>query len=300
MRAVVDIGSNSIKLNVFDTQRGAPKTICHKSWITQLGRDIRATSCLHKESLEKTDRALHAIASILDESYPEIPTVAVATAAARVANNSQVLVDMVHKHLKIDLSIISTQKEAHLSALGALSASRHLAPKEDIVFVDVGGASTEVATFHPAFSYYSFQTGALSAHQELNLEDIPNNDQQWSEAKKNISSLLPKEKFPPAHPKIIVAVGGTLHLAARLSGGLIDDKGIFTTGHALEKLADKYRKLDLEQRISELDMPNDRAKILPAGILCLIEILNHYKLDEVFVTNWGLRHGIVLEEREPS
>ena len=292
------MGSNSIKLNVFDTQRGAPKSICHKSWVTQLGRDIQSNGELHPESLDKTDQALRAMAAILSESYPDIPTTAVATAAARQSSNNQLLVAMVAQHLNIKLDIIDAQREAYLSALGASAASQVLAPQNEKIFVDVGGASTEVATFHPSFNFHSFHTGALRSHQELKLEDIPNSDEQWNHAKQNISSLFPANNFPQAQPKLVVAVGGTLYLAAKLTGGReVDDKGLLSSAPALSQLADQYRKLNLEQRVAQLEMPQTRAKILPAGILCLLEILHHYDTQEVFITHWGLRHGLILEDK---
>lgn len=301
MRAVVDIGSNSIKYLVAQVERGALTPVDSGSWVTRLGKNLeKSGGLLEESSLEATAKALVEIASKLKGPRKLESLRVVATAAARNAKNPEALATRVKKHLGVDLEILSGQDEALWSMRGARQAAVQNFPNESFVYLDVGGASTEVGFLHPSFRAHSFDGGALRCHQGLGLDLIPVKDEAWNEARIDIHKYFPENAYKPlladyqAHSYRAVAVGGTLLLATAYCNPVLrSPSGCLVTRSELEELADRVRRKSLRDRLAMNDMDADRADILPAGILVLTTCLARLGQNEVFVTSWGLRHGLM-------
>jgi exopolyphosphatase/guanosine-5'-triphosphate,3'-diphosphate pyrophosphatase len=301
MRAVVDIGSNSIKYLLAQSERGALVPIESGSWVTRLGKNLETNGgYLEQESLDSTEKALVEIAARIRSSRKLEKLRVAATAAARNAKNQDALARLVEKHLGADLEILSGQDEALWSMRGALQAAEQHFPKDRFVFLDIGGASTEIGFIKPKFLAHSFDGGALRCHQGLGLDKIPVNDAAWNDARIEINKYFPEESYksiledydPKNHRA--VAVGGTLLLATSYcSPVLTSPAGSLVTRSELEELANKVRRKSMKDRLSMHGMDQERADILPAGILILTTCLARLGQDEVFVTGWGLRHGLL-------
>lgn len=301
MRAVVDIGSNSIKYLLAQSERGALVPLESKSWVTRLGKNLETNGgFLEADSLNDTETALAEIGARLIGPRKLEQLRVVATAAARNAKNQDELARRVRKHLGVELEILSGQDEALWSMRGARQAAEQHFPSERFVFLDIGGASTEVGFLRPTFRAHSFEGGALRCHQGLGLDKIPVSDDAWNEARIEIQKYFPetayKELLSDYQPKTYraVAVGGTLLLATSYCSPILTSPaGCLVTRLELEELADRVRRKGMKDRLAMTGMDIDRADILPAGILVLCTCLARLGQDEVFVTGWGLRHGLL-------
>jgi exopolyphosphatase / guanosine-5'-triphosphate,3'-diphosphate pyrophosphatase len=302
MRAVVDIGSNSIKYLLAQRDRGALVPIETGSWVTRLGKNLESNGgYFEKSSLEASELALIGIAQNLKTRSLEKLRV-VATAAARNAQNPEDLALLVNKHLRVELEIISGEEEALLSMRGAQQAARQHFPNTPFVFLDIGGASTEIGFLEPEPLAHSFQGGALKCHEGLGLNKIPVSDALWNEARIEIQRYFPEENFKkllknydPANYRA-VAVGGTLLLATQYCQPLVkNSEGTLVLRKDFEDLAQLIRSKSMRDRKSMSAMDADRADILPAGILVLTSCLARLGQHEVYVTPWGLRHGLLSD-----
>ena len=301
MRAVVDIGSNSIKYLLAQSERGALVAIESGSWVTRLGKNLETNGgFLEEDSLNATEKALIEIAAKIKVSRKLEKLRVVATAAARNAKNQDALASRVRKHLGVDLEILSGQDEALWSMRGASQAALQHFPNERFVFLDIGGASTEVGFLRPSFLAHSFDGGALRCHQGLGLDKIPVSDATWSESHIDIQKYFPEASYKKLlseyQPKTYraVAVGGTLLLATSYCSPVITSPaGSLVTKTELEELANRVRRKSMKDRLAMTGMDTDRADILPAGVLILTTCLKRLGQDEVFVTSWGLRHGLL-------
>ncbi|MEO5668102.1 MAG: hypothetical protein ABIR96_08585 [Bdellovibrionota bacterium] len=301
MRAVVDIGSNSIKYLVAQGERGALVPVESNSWVTRLGKNLETNGgYLEEQSLRATENALIEIATKLKGPRKLEKLRVVATAAARNAKNQSELADRVKKHLGVDLEILSGQDEALWSMKGALQAASEHFPNDRFVFLDIGGASTEIGFLRPTFLAHSFDGGALRCHEGLGLAKIPVSDETWSDARTDIQKYFPESSYKSllsdyqSQTYRAVAVGGTLLLATSYCNPVIRSAaGCLVTRIELEELSDRVRRKSMKDRLSMVGMDADRADILPAGILVLTTCLARLGQDEVFVTSWGLRHGLM-------
>lgn len=302
MLASVDIGSNSVKYLFAKFERGALVTIETGSWVTRLGKELVGSEGFFNEgSLNSTEAALLEISERIKKKRRQIEQIdVVATAAARNAKNPEALEQLVLETLGLPLSIISGEEEAMLSMTGAQQAAKEIFPGSQFVFMDIGGASTEVGFLHPSLKAHSFEGGALKCHEGLGLHIMPVSDKAWSNAKVDILDYFPDSAFSPLLRNYdsdkfrAVAVGGTLLSAVELCSNLVSGpSGTVVEKESLEVLANKIRLMSIRKRMAMVGMDKNRADILPAGILVLNTCLNRLGQDEVFVTSWGLRHGLV-------
>ncbi|MBS1983716.1 MAG: hypothetical protein JST16_06040 [Bdellovibrionales bacterium] len=306
MRAVVDIGSNSVKFALADFQRGVPRILKKKSWVTRLGKDLAKTGLLDPESVAATDKALQEIARALSPYAAKLHTFAVATSAVRDCRNPEAVANRVQAHLGVPLRVLTGLEEARYSLMGSSAAAELHFSSKDCVCVDVGGASTEVGIVAPHFAAHSFQAGAVRCHEALGLDHMPVSDERWAQAARDMDQFFPNPAWSdlraqiPATHRRAVAVGGSLLVAARTLGAMkVEDEygnpmGYQTTRADFEDFNDRFRRMSLEERTREPHIEKGRADILCAGILCLTEVLRRLDIEELLVTDWGLRYGLLL------
>lgn len=301
MRAVVDIGSNSVKFTVAEIQRGVPRPLDRGSWVTRLSRNLEKTGLLAAESVAETEKVLIEIARRVAQ-FPGAQVRVVATSAVRDCKNPEEIASRVRKLLGVELRVLKGSEEAEISLRGAAAATRLRRGSTAGIFVDVGGASTEVGMLEPSPSTHSFQAGAVRSHERLGLAQMPVSDEVWAQAAADMPGFFPDALLRPftAAAKKCTAVGGSILVASRLAGARPAPEvegaslGYDLRRSDLEAFNDTFRKLSLEDRLKYPKVEAGRADVMCAGILCLTYVMKHLDIDELFVTEWGLRHGLLL------
>ena len=137
--AVVDIGSNSIRLVVYETSDRAPLPIFNEKLLCGLGRGLDATGNLAPEGVERALEALPRFMDIVD-AMGVARVDLLATAAVREARNGQDFVDRAAALCHRPVEVLSGSEEARLSGLGVLSGTTDA----DGVMGDLGGGSVEL------------------------------------------------------------------------------------------------------------------------------------------------------------
>lgn len=305
MRAVVDIGSNSVKYLIGEVQRGVPVVHKMRSWVTRLGHKIAESRTLDPASVARTIEVFREMRSDFDAEGIKHPQWVVATSAVRDSQNPEAIARPVQEIFGTPLKVLSGIEEATYSMTGALAAATIHYGTSQCCTIDVGGASTEIGIREPAFMAHSFQAGAVRCHEGLGLDGIPVSDAVWARALTNIENYFPQDKWKELRAAIpagtrAVAVGGSLLATARLAGATPVSTpegfslGFKATVAQMEQFNDLYRKLDMKARTQYPGMEAGRADVLCAGVLCLMVPLKRLGLKDVFVTEWGLRHGLLL------
>jgi exopolyphosphatase/guanosine-5'-triphosphate,3'-diphosphate pyrophosphatase len=137
-QAIIDIGSNSIRLVVYGGPPRIPATLFNEKVMAGLGRSLDATGAIPAHSIEAAVRALARFKRLAAVMQVErLRTVA--TAAVRDASNGQVLLDRAAA-LGLEVELLSGEQEAEAAALGVLSAI----PDADGIVGDLGGGSLEL------------------------------------------------------------------------------------------------------------------------------------------------------------
>ncbi len=138
-RAVVDIGSNSVRLVVFDVSQRIPQPVFNEKVLCGLGRGVGRDGQLDDESMEATLATLtrfKGLAHSMDVTELDL----LATAAVRDAANGEDFVDRVKEHCGLDVQVLSGREEARLSAQGVLAGF----PFAEGLMGDLGGGSLEL------------------------------------------------------------------------------------------------------------------------------------------------------------
>jgi exopolyphosphatase / guanosine-5'-triphosphate,3'-diphosphate pyrophosphatase len=137
--AVIDIGSNSVRLVVYEGSGRAPAQIFNEKVTCGLGRDLDAKGQLHKDGVASAKPAIVRFARIA-RALGANPVFAIATAAVRDAADGPAFVEAIERKLGLKVRTISGAEEGRLSALGVISS----VPGARGFMGDLGGASVEL------------------------------------------------------------------------------------------------------------------------------------------------------------
>lgn len=137
---VIDIGSNSVRLVVFDSAMRSPAYFFNEKVYCGLGSDIETTGALSVTGKTRALATLHRFA-LLARALGVGDVVAVATAAMRDASDGAAFADQIRAETGIPVRIVSGREEGRFAALGVLMGDR----RSEGIVVDIGGASMELA-----------------------------------------------------------------------------------------------------------------------------------------------------------
>jgi exopolyphosphatase / guanosine-5'-triphosphate,3'-diphosphate pyrophosphatase len=137
--AVIDIGSNSVRLVIYRLEGRAIWTVFNEKVLAGLGRDLARTGKLSVDGVETTLNALRRFKAVLEASRPRA-VFAAATAAVREALDGAAFVRRVKAETGFTVQVLSGEAEARYSALGVLAG----APDASGVVGDLGGSSLEL------------------------------------------------------------------------------------------------------------------------------------------------------------
>ena len=137
--AVVDIGSNTVRLVVYDAPTRLPIPVFNEKAECGLVRGLNETGRLNPEGVEEAIRSLKRF-SLLSESMKVEEIALLATAAVREAADGQAFVERISMTFGLEVRVLSGEEEARLSALGLLSGRRLI----DGLLADIGGGSVDL------------------------------------------------------------------------------------------------------------------------------------------------------------
>ncbi len=295
--AVIDIGTNSVKLTVADVSDDI-HIVDEESRITRLGKNVDANGKLNPESIKET---LGAIIEFADKarSGGAQRIVAAGTSALRDASNGHELLDEVKKQRGLEVEIISGEREASLS-FKAVVGDPIIGQKsaDNLLVFDIGGGSTELnlGSFGKLAAHVSLNIGAVRL-TERHLHADPPTDQEFdaalSDARKSINSFVGNIVGKP----LVCGVGGT---ASTIAAMALSSKDVHGKSVSLTQVEDRVcylRTLSLAERKNVQFLDPGRADIIIAGGAILISILKEVKVDAFIVSLRGMRYGLLLEHK---
>lgn len=139
-RAVVDLGSNSVRLVVFEGDSRNPVPIFNEKAVLRLGRGLQATGRLNEEGMAQALTVMNRYAAVACAMQAD-PFEVLATAAVRDAVNGQQFIELLQARLPgVPITVLSGEEEADLSAAGLLCGI----PDAHGLLADIGGGSLEL------------------------------------------------------------------------------------------------------------------------------------------------------------
>ncbi|HXV33999.1 MAG TPA: Ppx/GppA phosphatase family protein [Gaiellaceae bacterium] len=288
---VVDLGTNSTRLLVADVEDGAVREVERRLTITRLGEGVDERRILLPTALARVRNTLSGYRREL-EAHGVERTLAVATSAVRDAENGEAFLGEVEWSYGFATRLLSGDEEAQLT-YGGVAAGREL-PAGTMV-VDVGGGSTELVL---AGWHRSVDLGCVRLTERF-LHGDPPAPRELAACREHIRRLLPSEP----EPAYAVGVAGTVTTLAVLSLGLAEEDADLVHGHRLEtgwiaEEVERLAALPVAARRELRGVHPDRAPVIVAGGLVLVETLRRYGLEELEVSEHDLLHGAALAAAE--
>jgi exopolyphosphatase/guanosine-5'-triphosphate,3'-diphosphate pyrophosphatase len=293
--AIVDIGSNSVRLVAYEALTRSPTPIFNEKAMCGLGKGVVTTGRLPKEGVEKALTALRrfkVLCGSMDISDIEV----IATAAVRDAANGASFLAAAREAIAQDIALLSGKREAQLSALGVISAIH--APNG--VVGDLGGGSLELADV----AHAHIGRGVTLPLGGLALMDASGRSPREAVriARKALADAKPLDAL---RGRTFYAVGGAWRSLARLhmrqrnySLDVMHNYSI-QTGEAAE-FASLVERVDSEALSNIASVSAARRPLLAYAAIVLDEIIRRAKPKEIVISAAGVREGLLYERLPQS
>ena len=288
--AVIDIGSNSIRLVVFDGQGRLPAFLFNEKVMVGLGRDTGEGGALCDKAIAAAMETLRRFRKLADEmQVTDLMTVA--TAAVREASNGPAFLAAIHA-IGLPVRLLSGADEAELAALGVLSAI----PDAEGLVGDLGGGSLELARIAggEVRERASFPLGVLRVAELRTRKKKGALKRTVARALKSAEWVRKCERQP------FYLVGGSWRALARVD--MHRTKFPLPIVHHYTMRPDRPARLvNLLAHIDLLklgDVPSlatQRIANLPDGAAVLSQLVKQVGPSELIVSAFGLREGLLYE-----
>lgn len=290
--AVVDIGSNSVRMVIFDRDDRSLEPVFNEKSMCGLGRDVLETGALNGEGRLAALSILTRFRRVAaDLGVRRIQ--AVATAAARVADDGADFIAEAEVALGHDIKVISGEEEARLSALGVICGI----PDADGMIGDLGGGSLELADVKDGKVQ-----GAMSLPAgPLALGDLVGKRQEG----RRLAAMLAKVEAGAAEGRALYVVGGAWRALARYNFERAKHPIRIINGYTLdasaaERLTRRVGRVSSDGANDLKGISNRRRQTAPFSARLLARLIDRLTPESVVFSGYGLREGLEYERMSPS
>jgi exopolyphosphatase/guanosine-5'-triphosphate,3'-diphosphate pyrophosphatase len=293
--AVIDIGSNSVRLVIYEGLTRSPTPIFNEKVLAGLGREVQSTGLLAADAVDKALTALLRFRALCDTAGVK-RLWCVATAACRDAENGPDFIAAAERICRKHIEVLSGKREATLSALGVVSGLY----RPDGIVGDLGGGSLELVDVHGS----QVRHGVTLPLGSLALQDLA--EKSVKKAEKIVRKTLARAPLlHEGHDRTFYAVGGTWRALARLL--------MWQTGYPLHVMhgyvipardALEFSRLIHRvnpEMLSRIEMVNEaRRPLLPYAALVLEHIVRIARPKQVVISALGVREGLLYSQLPAS
>jgi len=294
---VLDVGSNTVHLQVVDTHPGARPnpTYNHKEEL-RLTEFLDDENNISKAGITALRSAIkNAIAHSRKAKTEEL--LPFATSALREASNGGEIIGDINKDFEIDLQVLSGEEEARLTFLAARrwfgwSSGR-------LLVVDIGGGSLEIASGINEFPEVavSLPLGASRLTKNF-LGGDPFTTKSIRSLRDHIEDQLEAvlaTSVKHEDSDRAIATSKTLRTLARLCGDWYGGNGKLITLDSIRKMSSKLAEMNSEERTKLPGVSANRARQIVAGALVTESVMRNLDLEKLEICPWALREGLVLK-----
>ncbi|MEO6341114.1 MAG: Ppx/GppA phosphatase family protein [Caulobacteraceae bacterium] len=291
--AVVDVGSNSVRLVLYRVEGRAIWSVFNEKVLAGLGRDLPRTGRLSREGVVAALGALRRFQTVLEGSPPD-QIFATATAAVREAADGPAFIERVRKEIGLDIRILSGADEARLSALGVLAGQADASG----VAGDLGGSSLELIRLDNGAPHagVTLPLGpfALGAPKDLDHDAVR---RACAAALAPVAADFRCREFH--------AVGGAWRNIALLH---------MSMSHYPLRIVHQYEMYAREayeaahfiaqqsrHSLARIEgLSKKRLETLPYSAVVLEALIEHLQIERIVVSAFGLREGLIFEAMAPE
>lgn len=291
--AIVDLGSNTIRLSLYNTlENGGFETLFSKKYMAGLAGYV-------SHGIMSNDGINQACAVLLDfkillQQLGINEMHVFATASLRNIKNTEKALEAIKRRTGLCVDVISGSDEGILGYYGALYTTDL---KNGIMF-DIGGGSTE---------FVRVKNGKVKKSQSISIGSLnlfhnhvsglwPDKKEQKSIAKR-IEKRLNAVEFPKKAPEKVCCVGGTCRAILNIVNYHFNkqESNRIITKEEFDKILKILTKRDKTSRNYILKLCPDRVHTIIPGMLVVKEIMEQLHCEELWVSRYGVREGYLCK-----
>ncbi|GAA4289485.1 Ppx/GppA phosphatase family protein [Aestuariibaculum suncheonense] len=281
--AAIDIGSNAVRLlisNIIERE-GKPVKFKKNSLVRvpiRLGADVFVNQRISKENTQRMLDTMLAF-KLLMKSHKVVKYKACATSAMRESNNGRKIVDAIAQQSGIKIDIIDGEEEAAIIA--ATDLNSYIDESKTYLYVDVGGGSTEFTVIHEGVQVTSrsFKIGTVRLLNDMVSKETWQDLENWI-----------KINTSPYDMISVLGSGGNINKIFKISGKAM---GKPLSYFYLTSYYNTLQSYSYEERISELDLNQDRADVIIPAMRIYLSSMKWSGAKNIYVPKIGLADGII-------
>lgn len=293
--AVIDIGSNSVRLVVYEALTRTQTPVFNEKVLAGLGREVASTGLIAQDAIDKALAALKRFRALCD-AMGAGRAFAIATAACRDARNGAAFITQAEAACGVPITVLSGKREAELSALGIISGIY----QPDGIVGDLGGGSLELTDVHG----HRLKSGTTVPLGGLALQDV--SERSLVKAEKIVRQTLGQQQILKAgRGRDFYAVGGTWRALAKLHMSQVGYPLHIMHGYTLEaeealEFSRLVQRADPET-LSKIESVNAaRRPLLGYAAVVLEHVVRIGRPQQVVVSALGVREGLLYSMLDPE
>jgi len=294
MYSVIDIGSNTIRLTVYQVREDEIDPIFHEKTTAGLVGYLDEEGFLSQAGIQRASTALNRFRQMLE--HLNISNISVfATAALRNIGNTRQAVSSIEQATGFQVQVLSGEQEALLDYVGAT----HFMPNPSGLLVDIGGGSTELVRFTEGQveCAASMPIGSLNLYNKYVSHLLPGKEER-EQISRRVKKELDKLQLPKWKCDTLCGVGGTVRAVRKLINGqnrLPQDQRAISM-RTVCGLLNEFQDERKQTLLPILKAAPDRIHTLVPGMIVLCEIAGRFGCETVIVSDYGVREGYLLSE----
>ena len=297
MYTIVDVGSNTIRMNVYDIKDDKLKILFTKKATAGLASFVKDKSM----SAAGIDRVVEVLEdfkeTLANLNIPEMHVFA--TASLRNVENSSEAVAEIERRTGVPVRVLSGREEAELDFLGA---AREANVRKGLL-VDIGGGSTELVAYKDGkiLSAVSIAKGSLNSYNKYVKGILPTKEERrliradFLKKLDGIKAFEGKNKY-----KLMCGVGGTVRAALKLDQLLFGKSAaenllqVSHVGYIIKAMEQRENREKFIKNMGLLlDVVPDRIRTILPGMIILYAVAKRFKCESILVAHTGVREGFM-------
>lgn len=289
--AIIDLGSNSVRMNIVELLNGDAKILQTHRKIVRLSEGMGEDKLLRPNAVERTLSVMGEFKGIIEENGVA-KVRAIATAALRTAQNKELFIKPALE-MGFDFEIISGEKEAYYDYMAVVNSL----DVKDGLAMDIGGASTELILIKDGqyVDAISIPMAAVNITEKYFFDAVAT-DKELKSATDAFTEKLKEAKWLENARNIsIIGLGGTIRALANINCKVKQLHGYTMDRDFVLENAVKLTKTPLKQRLLIDGLEKGRADIILGGVVPLIAVMKHLDSSELITCVTGLREGVMYD-----
>lgn len=288
---ITDIGSNTIRFNIYNHKNGKSKQLISKKKTAGL-ISYKKNGKLSKKGIKVLVSTVKKFKKNLKELEVD-KTYYFATACLRNVDNTEEVLDIVKNETGITIHVLTSEEEATLTfdVLKGKDLDR-----DEGVLIDVGGGSSEITVFenNTPLDDVSLPVGSLLMYEEYVSLMFPNEEEKEA-IHQRVVEEIEKSGIEKYDQEIMFGVGGTVRVINKMliHLNLKDETSPLIPIHLLDTLLDELKTNTKEDFDKVLQVKAERIHTLIPGLIIIKTIAEYFEVEYLHIIHHSLKEGVL-------